>query len=140
MAAAVMTRVLPTKSAFQQRYLSFTGNANPLDNSGVQDIFELDVSGIVRIAARLVVATANLAAFQIKAIFHQDDTVWTILRSTTAQFTTPSGVFIEASGDLSLLAVGSGYFIMDCAGLSKVRLAANSSAASSTLALFGSGV
>jgi len=143
MAAATLATALSEVRISSQKpiFQDFVGAANTMDNSGVQDIFQLETEGMTRIAVKLTVGTNALAAFVIQAKFRADDTAWTTLRSTTAQYTAPNGILVETSGDLSLLAVGTGYFIMDVAGIARLKLQANSSAAGgSTLAINGGAV
>lgn len=139
MVAAVLAIATETKNQYQHRSANFNAAANQLDNSGVQDIFTIDVAGLVRIGVHLTVATAALSAFQIQGLFHPDG-AYVTLKSLAAHYTSPSGILVDSSGDLTTLAVGSGWFILDVAGLNKIKLRANSSAASSTLAMVGSGV
>ena len=128
---------LVTNGAFA--YAEFIGAANAMDNSGVQAIFDLDVTGLSRIAVQVKVATATLAALQIIGFAGNAGDAM-ILKSTTSHYTLPSGVLIDTSGDLSLQTVGSGWFVLNCAGFTTIRLSANSSAAVSTLAISGCGV
>jgi hypothetical protein len=122
-------------------FADFSSPAVGLDNSGVQSVFDLDVTGLTRIAIQLVVGTAALAAFQIQALVGAKSATAIVLKSTGAQFTIPAGVLIDTSGDLTVLGVGStGWFVLNVAGFTEIRLAANSSAAASTLAIFGGGV
>jgi hypothetical protein len=122
-------------------FAEFEAAAVTMDNSGVQTIVDLDVTGLTRICVQLVVATATLAAFQISAFVHNRATAAVVLKSTTAQFTAPSGVLIDASGDLTGQVAGSaGWFVLNVAGFSTIRLSANSTAGASTLAIFANGV
>lgn len=138
MAAATLVVATMQKNQYIQRALFFTGAANSLDNNGLQDIFTLDVEGAARICCRLTVAVNALAAFAIQGLFNNADNTWYTLRSTAGQFTSPTGILVDTSGDLTSQAVGTGWFIMDCAGLTKLKLQANSSAAGgSTIAISG---
>jgi hypothetical protein len=142
MVAAVLATAPQLKKTQVSRlypFAEFNAAASAMDNSGVQDIFTLDVEGLSRICVRLNVATNALAAFQIKAFFSSEDNSVTLF-STAADFLSPRGLLIGASGDLTTLAVGSGWFIMDVTGISKVVLSANSgNAGGSTLALSAGG-
>lgn len=132
MAAATMVFVNELRKTHVARlypFAEFNAGPNALDNSGVQDIFTLNVEGLKRICVRLTNATNALAAFNIKAYFATEDTTAVVLFSTSADFVAPKGLLVAASGDLTTLAVGSGWFIMDVGGISKLVLSANSSAA-----------
>ena len=87
----------------------------------------------VRMMVKLTVATAALTNFTISARATTAAT-YDVLYSTTADFTTPKGVLVGCSGDLTLLGIGSGWFIMDVRGMESVRLFATS-AGTATLAL-----
>ena len=141
MVAAVVVKATQSKLSYLQRAGYFSGAANAMDNSGLQDIFTMDVEGLARIALRITVATNALAAFAIQGLLHPDDSAYVTLKSTAGQFSSPTGILVDSSGDLTTQAVGSGWFVMDVAGLSKIKIRANSSAAGgSTMAISGSGI
>ena len=142
MAAATLVRVTPDTTQPQRRnvFASYSAVANALDNSGVQDVFMIDVEGLAYIAVELNVGVNALAALQLKASFIAEDATPVTLRSVAGDFTTPKGVLLDASGDLTVLAVGQGWFIMRTSGMSKLIISANSSAAGgSTLAISAGG-
>lgn len=142
MAAATVAAVLQDLRIEKQKpiFAELNGAANAMDNSGVQDIFTLNVEGLSRIFIKLTVATNALAAFAIQGAV-REDSVYVTLKSTAGQFTSPTGILVDSSGDLTSLAVGTGWFVLDVAGLSVIKIRANSSAAGgSTLALAGGGV
>ena len=87
----------------------------------------------VRMMVKLTVATAALTNFAISARATVAATYDT-LYNTTADFTTPKGVLVGCSGDLTLQGVGNGWFLMDVRGMESVRLHATS-AGTATLAL-----
>jgi len=142
MAAATLVKATQELRIEGQKpiFAQFEGAANALDNSGVQDIFTLNVEGLSRIAIKLTVATNALAAFVIQASFDGLDATFNTIKSTAGEFTSPTGVLIDSSGDLTAQAVGTGWFVLDVAGFKVVKLQANSSGASSTLAISGGGV
>ena len=141
MAAATLAKAARiNKPANEQLYPfhEFNAVANALDNSGLQDIFTLDVEGMRRIAIRLTVATAALTAFAISALFNSEDGTFVTLASVSGDFTAPKGLLVGASGDLTTLGIGSGWFVLDVSGLSKIKLSANCGT-TATLALAGGG-
>lgn len=143
MVAAVKATAKPDLEISGQKpiFATFDSPANAMDNSGAQDIFTLDVKGLSRITISLTVATNALAAFVIKAAFNDKTAPLVTLAHLNTDYTAPSGVLVETSGDLTALGVGTGYFILDVAGMSSITLQANSSAAGgSTLSLSGGGV
>ena len=99
-----------------------------------------DVRGYERIFVTLDVAGFSLDAFAIKARAMSAGAYQT-LYSTTTHFTAPSGILVGVSSDLSLLAVGAGWFILDVLGLESVQIAASSSdAAGSTVIAYTGGI
>lgn len=125
------------RDSFLKFFASYHAAANALDNSGAQPVFALNVKGLNRLAVHLTVGTNALAAFQIRGYLGDADTTPMLLKSTTADYTTTlHGILIDDSGDLSTLAVGGGWFVLDVTGFDTIELWANSSAAGgSTLAL-----
>ena len=75
----------------------------------------------------LTVAVASLTNFTIAARPTQtySNTAVT-LYSTSADFTSPTGLLIGCSGDLTTQAAGTGWFIMDVRGMYQVELYATS--------------
>ncbi len=106
--------------------------------TSLTDIVEIDASALKRISADIAVATEALDAFEIQVRVAGTGTYRT-LKSTAAHFTAPSGVLLECSGDLTVLASGSnGQFLMDCAGYESVRIQASSAAGTGVVtAMFG---
>lgn len=142
MAAATLVATSPTAEYIPGKLKTgtFQGVANAMDNSGVQDIFTLDVRGMSRLCVRLVVATNALAAIQISALVTPNDSTYILLASASGDFTTAQDPMIRASADLTTLATGSGWFILNVTGLATVKISANSSAVGgSTLAMFAGG-
>ncbi len=73
----------------------------------------------------LNVGTSNFDAFEIHGKPNGSGDFVT-LRSTAGQFTTPQGILIEASGDLTILASGvKGWLILYPKGISTIRLLAS---------------
>lgn len=142
---AAATKVAVPRYVERDSYLnwfaSYHAPANALDNSGAQAVFSLNVKGLRRIAVHLTVGTFALAAFQIRGLLGDADATPMVLKSTTADYTTAlHGVLIDVSGDLSTLAVGGGWFVLETSGFDTIELWANSSnAGGSTLALDAGG-
>ncbi len=78
---------------------------------------------LARIATEIVLTTQTFDQFQIMVKFHKDG-AWVVLYSATGDFTSPAGLLVGASGDLTALAPGIGWFIMDVTGIYKVKLQA----------------
>lgn len=85
----------------------------------------LPVIGLSTIAVQVDVSVNALDTFLIAARFHPDGSFVT-LYSTTGAFTTPAGLLIGASGDLTGQAAGTtGWFVLDVRGLYEVRVSAS---------------
>ncbi len=98
-----------------------------ITNSGATEICRFAVNGR-RIGAEVLVATNTLAAFEIHAQFHPNG-AFISLFSTSGHYTSPSGVLVGASGDLTGQVAGSGFFLMDVDGISQLLIKANSASA-----------
>lgn len=72
-----------------------------------------------------VVGTANLSAFRISGRSNTNGG-WAILASAAGDYTSPSGVVIDASGDLTVAAFGSTvhWVMIRCSGMESVRIEA----------------
>jgi hypothetical protein len=98
-------------------------------------MLSIDCIGIERIFVQLQSATAALTNFTIKARANPDATPATIA-SAAADFTSPSGLIVGASGDLTVLN-GSGWFFMDVRGIERVDLYATSGGTATLAAQVG---
>lgn len=59
-----------------------------------------------------------------------DNSNWQTIYNVAADFTTPSGLLVGASGNLTALAASTtGWFILDCSGLSYIRIQASADTA-----------
>jgi hypothetical protein len=107
--------------------------------AGQTNVLAINVTGISRIMVHCVVTGFALDEFQIlgQPLLAPAQT---ILYSTTADYTSPKGVLIGTSGDLSLQAVGTGWFVMDTVGIDLVLVKASSvNVAGSTVSCYASG-
>lgn len=93
--------------------------------AGLTVLATFNVNFLERLCVEIANASQDLDGFQIAARFHSAGSFMT-LYSTSGHFTSPSGILIGASGDLTGLAAGSsGWFILDCLGLDQVRIFAS---------------
>lgn len=92
-----------------------------LTNSGVQQICHFIVNDQTMLGVELAVTTFLLSAFEIHGRMHRDGSFWK-LKSVAGDYTSPTGVLKGASGDLTIQAVGSGFFLLDVAGFESVKL------------------
>jgi hypothetical protein len=109
-------------------------------NAGLTVLLDIDVSLLSYVTAQIKVATFALAAFQVLGKMENAGD-FVVLDSASAEFTTPAGIIIDASGDLTLQAVGSGWIIISVLGLQRLQLKATSSnVAGSTVSVYAGGV
>ena len=81
----------------------------------------------------ITVAGFALDTFLVQGQFHKDSAFVT-LYSTALSFTSPAGLVVAASGDLTTQAVGTGWLILDTKPLYAVKLLCSSvNAAGSTV-------
>lgn len=107
--------------------------------TGNTTLITIDCRGKEQIYVELQPVTQNLDAFIVAARPHADGTFNT-LYSVAADFTSPAGLIIGASGDLTTLAAGAtGWFIMDVSSLRDVRLSASAAADSSAVTVYVGG-
>lgn len=107
--------------------------------SGNTTLIQLPVNGLERICVQFTVATNNLDAFLIQARASQDATAAT-LYSAAADFTSPTGLLVGASGDLTTVAAaGSGWFIMDVRGLWDVTILASATGGAAVVDIYAGG-
>lgn len=112
--------------------------------TGNTTLLDLNVRDLERIVCYISVATQALDAFIISGSAEtadQSSPTFFTLYSAASDYTSPSGLLIGASGDLTTIAAsGTGWFIMDVRGLAQVRLQASAAADSASVTLKVSGV
>jgi len=107
--------------------------------TGNTSIAEFGVSYFSRIAIEIAVATQNLDAFIIQARFHGSASYQT-LYSAAGDFTSPAGLLVAASGDLTTITAGAqGWFILDTTAIESIKLLASAAADSAAVTVRGSG-
>jgi hypothetical protein len=107
--------------------------------SGNTTLLQIPVSGLERIFVQFDVTTNNLDAFLIRARASLDATT-TTLYSVAADYTSPAGLMVGASGDLTTVAAAaSGWFIMDVRGLYDVTIQASASGGAATVTIYAGG-
>lgn len=105
-----------------------------------------DTLGVEQVLLEITVATNALVAFQVNAVGHDGNPVGTlagpgaILASAGADYTTPKAPIIKASADLTTLAVGNGWALIDTRGIRKLQIRATSgNAGGSPVTLWATG-
>lgn len=97
-------------------------------------ILKVDTSLATELFVVMTVATAALTGFSIKARPSTYTLAAVTLYSTSADYTTPSGLLVGTSGDLSVAGTGVSWFIMDVKALQSIEIWATSGG-TATLAL-----
>jgi hypothetical protein len=104
--------------------------------SGNTTLLQFRTYGLERIFVQIDVTVNALDTFLISGRASADATAAT-LYSTAGAFTSPAGLIVGASGDLTTQAVGSGWFIMDVRGLWDVTIQASGNGASTVSIYMG---
>jgi hypothetical protein len=101
--------------------------------SGNTTVLELMTLGLKRIAAEFSNVGFVLDAFIIQAKFHPDGDYRTIY-SAAGAYTSPAGLLVAASGDLTVLAdAATGWFILDVIGVFAIRVQASANGGTTLL-------
>jgi hypothetical protein len=102
-------------------------------------LLTISCAGLERIAVQVGVITQALDAFLIQGRCSAD-AAFATLYSAGADYTSPAGLLIDASGDLTAIAAaGSGWFVMDVRGLYEVKLLASAAVDSAAVTVFVGG-
>lgn len=108
-------------------------------SSGLTSILEIETLGDDRIYVSLTSASQALNAFQIQARANPDDSYQT-LYSTSGDYTSPKGILVGVSADLTSLAAGTpAWLILEVRGLESVRLRATAATGTATLTVHARG-
>jgi hypothetical protein len=110
--------------------------------TGLTTIYEeADVTTISKLAFEITETggAQALDAFEVQAKIHAASSYVT-LYSTSTDFTSPKGVLVGTSGDLTALAASeTGWLVMDTEGFISVRLQASAAADSATINVYVGG-
>lgn len=107
--------------------------------SGNTTLLQIPVRGLERIFVQFDVSSFNLDAFIIGARCSEDAATST-LYSSAGSYTSPTGLLIGASGDLTAVAAaGSGWFIMDVRGLFEVTIQASATGGTAAVSIYAGG-
>ena len=112
-----------------KRILRSANEALSVPATGNTTLLDLDVSDIERIYVQIQPTVQALDAF-IVAIMPHSSGAFSTIASVAADYTSPSGLMVGASGDLTILAAAAtGWFILDTKGLARVRIQASANVA-----------
>lgn len=93
--------------------------------AGNTTLLELPTKGLTNVGVQVDVTVQALDAFLIQGKFNANGAFVT-LYSAAGNFTTPAGLIINASGDLTAQAAGTtGWFLMDVRGLYAIKVLAS---------------
>lgn len=103
--------------------------------AGNTDIIELDTTQVARLALEIKNLGANaFDAFIVQGKANPDGAFMTLL-SAAADYTSPAGIVVDASGDLTTLGAGAtGWLILDVLAFAKIKLQASANVAGATSA------
>lgn len=95
------------------------------DVDSSEDVLILGTRGREVLNLSFLVGTANLSAFTVEFRYHADGD-WATIASAAADYTTPEGPVLGASGDLTAAAFGSTvhFLSLDVRAVSGVRIKA----------------
>lgn len=85
---------------------SRNGTFSNSDVDALEDVITIHVRDNENLWLTFLVGTANLSAFEVSFRNHQTGE-WIVIASVTADYTTPEGPVLGASGDLTVAASGS---------------------------------
>lgn len=114
------------------------GSSQSVAVAGTTEIARLNVSGFERVFVEITTATNNLDAFSIAGRVDGSESFHTFYSAST-DFTAPTGLLVGASGDLTALAVGSGWFIMETLGIEELKLTASAATGVASVTVLASG-
>lgn len=93
--------------------------------AGETELVTIATTGMANLFVQFTVATQALDGFTIKAQAHPDAPLATLF-SAGGDYTSPAGLMIDASGNLTTTAAAaSGWFLMDVRGLDSVTITAS---------------
>ena len=123
-----------------RQLLTATNLAVSVPAAGTTTLLEVPTAGIDTMGLSFDVTVQALDAFAITARFNADSAFVT-LYSTAGSFTTPAGLLIGASGDLTTQAAGTtGWFVLYTRGLHSVKVTCSANVAgAATVSVYAGG-
>ena len=99
---------------------------------------DLDVAGLSRVMVHIAVAANDLDQFEIHGSV--DGTVFETLFSSAGDYTSPTGIMIGTSGDLTgITATNTGWYLMDVSGINSLRHILSAAGGAATVTVTYSG-
>ena len=97
--------------------------------AGNTDLLEIIVARVSVLGVEVLPTVQALDAFIVQGKFHQSGAYVTLF-SLATDFTTPAGIVLDASGDLTIQAAGStGWLVLDVSALYAVKIQASANVA-----------
>jgi hypothetical protein len=107
--------------------------------SGNTELLKLNVVGTTRLFVQISVATQALDAFIIAGKAHPEAANITLF-SAAADFTTPGGIIVDASGDITTTAAaGTGWFIMNTFSMVEITISASGAVNNAAVSIWACG-
>lgn len=107
--------------------------------TGNTNVLQIPCERITEVGIAVVVAGQALDAFIVQGKFHRDGSLVT-LYSAAGAYTSPAGLIVAASGDLTVQAVGTGWLIVDVRPLYELAILTSSgNVAGSTVSMYATG-
>lgn len=105
--------------------ISMSGRISNADIDSLEEVATIRVRDFERLWISFVLGTASLTAFSVDFRV-SEDADWFVIANAAADFTTPEGPVLGASGDLTTAAFGSTvhFLNLDVRGVESVRLRA----------------
>jgi hypothetical protein len=116
---------LINQNSMPRKFIEVSNPLVSVPQAGNTEIARISVVGCDRLTAEILVAGQALDAFIVKGKCTRDGADITLF-SIATDYTTPAGIVIDASGDLTSQAVGTGWLVLDVRGFYDISLHASS--------------
>jgi len=111
-----------------------------LDSENLTTLMEIPIEEMKRVFCVITNTVTSLDQFEIQARSN-DGQDYVTLRNSAGEFTSPRGVLIDSSGDLTALGAATGWFICDVESFQSLRIqAARASGSNATVTLQAGGL
>ena len=115
-----------------------TGSLNTPSSLGV--VATINVNGIQQLNVEAAVVGQSLTAFQVLGQVNNSGT-YQLLYSTSSDYTSPKGLLIGTSGDLTSIASGtSGFFQMTVRGFYNIQIKVTAASTGGTITILSGGL
>lgn len=135
-----MAQSIARGSFYTKQRISGKNASQSVPAAGLTELFNFVVGDVQRIFAQFVNTGFAFDQFVISCKAHED-APWSIFYATAGSFTSPAGILVGASGDLTTLASGAtaGWFILDVTGLFAIKVEASANGGTTVVDAFLSG-